>query len=269
MGPMWRLAYAAGGLLVLYWLIAYVVLPSWWKHYEHQPGLAMRPMVTHTQQGIPGDPINIGLVGAKADVLRAMSAAGWNAADALTFESGLKIGLSVVFDRPYAEAPVSTLLYDGRPQDLAFERAVGGSPDRRHHVRFWLVLANGAEHREVWLGAASFDVAVGISHDTGQITHHIAPDVDAERDFVISTLSEARTLSGIYQVTGVGATLMGRNGEGDRYFTDGEVTIGVIAASVDGREELDPVAPAITFKNQLWRLLVAVGQLAGVVPVER
>jgi hypothetical protein len=33
-----------------------------------------------------------------------------------------------------------------------------------------------------WLGAATFDTRVGFSHTTGQVTHHIGPDVDAERD---------------------------------------------------------------------------------------
>jgi len=43
-----------GGIVVaLYLLAAYVVLPALWSDYEHQPGLAARPMVTVTAQGIP------------------------------------------------------------------------------------------------------------------------------------------------------------------------------------------------------------------------
>jgi len=34
-------------------------------------------MVTHTASGIPADPINVGLVGSRDDVLCAMNAAGW------------------------------------------------------------------------------------------------------------------------------------------------------------------------------------------------
>ena len=44
-------------------LLAYLVLPALWTHYEHQKGLANLPMVTRTAQGIPGDPINVGLIG--------------------------------------------------------------------------------------------------------------------------------------------------------------------------------------------------------------
>ena len=58
----------------------------------------------------------------------------------------------------------------------------------------------------------------------------------------------------LFQVTGVGATLVGRNGGGDRYDTDGELTVGVLVAGEtrDHRpEELDnPVA--VRVKEQLW-----------------
>ncbi|MFX6234607.1 LssY C-terminal domain-containing protein, partial [Acinetobacter baumannii] len=63
--------------MVVYILLAYIVLPLLWTHHEHQQGLADLPMVTRTGQGIPGDPINVGLIGDKADVSCAMHAAGW------------------------------------------------------------------------------------------------------------------------------------------------------------------------------------------------
>src|ERR1700726_2556606 len=65
------LAVLAGGLIG-YLVLAYVVLPALWKHHEHEPGLAALPMVTRTGSGIPGDALNVGLVGSKEDVLRAM-----------------------------------------------------------------------------------------------------------------------------------------------------------------------------------------------------
>ena len=50
-------------ILLGYTLIAYIVLPAFWTHYERQKGLATLPMATRTAQGIPGDPINVGLIG--------------------------------------------------------------------------------------------------------------------------------------------------------------------------------------------------------------
>jgi hypothetical protein len=42
------LVWTVGILALLYVLIAYVILPAVWSHYEHQPGLATVPMLTRT-----------------------------------------------------------------------------------------------------------------------------------------------------------------------------------------------------------------------------
>ncbi len=57
----------------------------------------------------------------------------------------------------------------------------GASADRRNHVRYWKVLESGEEKRPVWLGAATEDRGVGVSKYTAAVTHHISPDLDAER----------------------------------------------------------------------------------------
>jgi hypothetical protein len=205
--------------------------------------------------------MNVGLVGSRPEVIGAMAAAGWHPADPITCESSAEIGISVVLHRPYQDAPVSTLMYRGRRQDLAFERAVGTSAAHRHHVRLWQVLAQGVEGRPVWLGAASFDRSVGISHRTGQITHHIDPNLDAERQFFIDSLTGAGLLAQIYQVTGIGPTLAGRNGGGDRYFTDGEIYLGVLTPSLAGSPappERRPSSRGVAFKQRVWRALVGV-----------
>lgn len=55
-------------LLGMYVQLAYVVLPAWWRHYEHNPQLESAPKTTKTAEGIPGDPLNIALVGTQAKV---------------------------------------------------------------------------------------------------------------------------------------------------------------------------------------------------------
>jgi hypothetical protein len=201
----------------------------------------------------------VGLVGSRDEVIRAFTSAKWVPADPITLSSSIAIGASVILDRPYPTAPVSTLLFEGRRQDLAFEASVGRSADRRHHIRLWLVLERGAEGRPVWLGSASFDEGVGLSHDTGQITHHIAADVDADRDLVIRELVQARMIEVTYQVSGVGPTLNGRNGGGDRYFTDGEVTVGVLGhGPPDGPPPMLPNSAANRLKQQIWTAAQAI-----------
>lgn len=226
------LAIALGvSLLAAYILAAYFVLPALWTRYEHEPGLARRPMLTATAQGIPGDPLNVGLIGSKQELTRAMRASGWYPADAVTLKTSIEIAGSVLFDRPYRAAPVSPLFYDGRQQDFAFEKPAGDSADERNHVRFWQVLPEGQAGRPVWLGSATFDRGVGFSRDTGQITHHIAPDIDAERDLLMADLAAAGALSDSFRMPGIGPTENGRNGGGDPYRTDGEIGVGVLAST--------------------------------------
>jgi hypothetical protein len=252
-----RLALASVAIIVAcYGLLAYVVLPFIWTHYEHQKGLAGLSMLTQTAQGIQGDPINVGLVGTSDDVLCAMHAAGWYPADPITFKSSLKIIGSVVLDRPYRDAPVSNLFYQGKREDLAFERPDGRSADRRHHVRFWQVLAQGEEGRPVWLGAVTFDRGVGVSHYTAQVTHHIAPDIDAERNRLVDDLRTAYVVEAIYEVSGIGPTLVGRNGGGDLYYTDGEIKISRLVASCSAKAQSVSILenpPLVDIKNAAWR----------------
>lgn len=243
-------------ILAVYVLTAYFLLPSVWRHYEHQRKLDGVPMVTTTAQGIPADAINVGMVGSSKDVLCAMREAGWYAADPITWRSSLEISGSVLLDHPYPTAPVSTLLYERRPEDLAFEKPVGKSADQRHHVRLWMVLKEGTENRPVWLGAATFDRSVGFSRYTGAITHHTAPDIDAERQLIETDLQAAGMIAARYQVMGVGPTLRGRNGEGDLYYTDGEVWV---LRLVEGcvKRNAPPVVldspAAIKLKDTIWK----------------
>src|ERR1700728_1621649 len=241
--------------LSLYGFLAYLLLPLTWRHYEHQKGLASLTMITRTGDDIPGDPINVGAVGSKEDVLCAMNAGKWYPADPITLRSSVKIVGSVLFDRPYHDAPVSHLFYEGKREDLAFEKPAGKSADRRHHVRFWKVLERGEEGRAVWLGAVTFDRGIGFSHDDVRITHHIGPDIDAERDLLTADLTAAQVVSTIYEVSGIGPTLGGRNGEGDAYFTDGEIKVSVLVEGCGQRAATTTVLanpPLIEIKNRAW-----------------
>jgi hypothetical protein len=243
-------------VVLAYTMLAYLVLPALWSHYEHQKSLASLPMVTRTAQGIPGDPINVGLIGDNLDVLCAMQAAGWYPADPVTLRSSIEIAGSVLLDRPYRDAPVSPLFYLGRREDLAFEKPDGNSADRRHHVRFWKVLEQGEEKRPVWLGDATFDRSVGVSRYTGAITHHIDADIDAERTLLATDLETAGMVAAKYQVTGVGPTVAGRNGGGDLYYTDGEVWILRLVAACQkrtGPAAIIPSPPATAIKDQIWQ----------------
>ena len=94
---------------------------------------------------------------------------------------------------------------------------------------------SGEEGRPVWLGAATFDRGVGFSHRDAKITHHIAPDIDAERDLLSADLKDAKVVESTYEVGGIGPTINGHNGGGDSYFTDGEIKFSVLTDGCSAR----------------------------------
>jgi hypothetical protein len=219
--------------LILYLVTAYVFLPLGWRRYEKRhPALLDAPRVTHTGTGIPGDPINIALVASDDDLHRALLATGWFPADPVTLESSLRIAADTVLQRSYDDAPVSSLYLFDRKQDFAFEQPVGDDPRRRHHVRFWRSEKNDDQGRPAFFGAATFDMKVGLSHTTGEVTHHIAPDVDAERDKLIADLQHAGRLADVYWIDHFQPQHDGKNGGGDPWHTDGRLAVGVVSAVV-------------------------------------
>jgi hypothetical protein len=88
-----------------------------------------------------------------------------------------------------------------------------------------------------------------LSHDTGQVTHHIGPNIDAERDLLMHDLGSAGMVQTFFQISGTDPTLIGRNWEGD--------TIDVARLVIDGARQTEapetlPPPALIALKDQLW-----------------
>lgn len=222
-------------LLLTYVGTAYLIMPEvWHERARRHPSLANVPGVTQTRSGIHGDPLNVALVGTEKQLIQIMIHAGWYPADPITLRSSLRIAADTVFRREYVNAPVSSLYLFGRKEDLAFEQPVGRDPKKRHHVRFWQAPGREFDGRPLWLGAATFDERVGFSHTTGQITHHISGNIDAERDHLMETLEATGDLIDVSTEVGFHKIRQGRNGGGDRWWTDGNLRVGVINPNLSG-----------------------------------
>lgn len=231
-----RWAITAIGLLGIYLLAAYVLIPLSWDAYARwHPSFDGNPRITQTSDGHPGDPLNVALVGTQDQVQTVMQAADWYSATALGLKSDLQIAADTLLSRPDDEAPVSRLYLFGRTEDLAFEKPVGSNPRQRHHVRFWKTEQVDDTGRTTWIGSASYDERVGLSHTTGQITHHIAPDVDAERDHLMNDLEQTGDLATTLKVDDFHTQRSGSNGGGDPWHTDGCLSVGVIRAAEQAR----------------------------------
>ncbi|MFD5867324.1 LssY C-terminal domain-containing protein [Corynebacterium sp. NPDC060344] len=182
---------------------------------------------TRTSEGMLGDPVNLAVDGTAAQIHAAMTAAGWTLADPVNLRTSWRIVVSSVLGRSYPEAPVSPLFLFGRMQDLAYQQEVEGSPSQRHHVRFWRCpddwpLPGG--RRVGWLGAGTFDTAVGLSLFTLQVTHRIDENIDVERDYIVDSV-RAVPGSSIDVIREFSSGYHHRNGGGDRVRTDGDLPV--------------------------------------------
>ena len=208
-----------------YFLTAYEFIPSAWKFVERtHPALNQIGKRAFTAAGIPGDPFNVAFVGTEEELHQKMRSAGWYPADPITLASSLRIAKDSVFHKPYPDAPVSDLFVNGHKQDAAFEQADGNNPSKRHHVRFWKTGSLDALNRPFWIGAATYDAGVGLSHTTGRITHHIAAEIDKERDKLVADLVRDKAIA-IDWIAHFQDQLQGKNGGGDKFVTDGNLVV--------------------------------------------
>jgi hypothetical protein len=80
----------------------------------------------------------------------------------------------------------------------------------------------------------------------------------------MSDLRQAGMVQAFFQISGTGPTLLGRNGEGDPYYTDGEIDVARLV--VDGARRTEPPQtlpppPFIVLKDQIWHgIAEAVGR---------
>jgi hypothetical protein len=227
-----------------YGIAAYIVLPR-----VVRVGLKILqrrrvPRFTITGDGLPGDPINLVLIGTRQQLQSAFAVVGWSEADRLGLVSSWRMVRAFVFNSPYATAPFSTLYLFGRGQDIGFQKAIDNSPRKRHHIRFWASSLTRAEatvgtagfwlntdrpahhERVLWVGAGTKDTGLSLTKLTFQITHATDSDTNAERDHIIAEL----TKNGV--IVDVNSYRSGQRLPTQRvnhYITDGEVTVASLA----------------------------------------
>jgi hypothetical protein len=182
------------------------------------------PLTTFLRTGRHGDPINIQFLATAGQLAAAFVAAGWYRADEIDLVTSVRISFDSLLDRKYSTAPVSNLYLYGRKEDMAFERP-GHSVRERDHIRVWNTGRSGADERPLWIGSATKDSKVELSHTNHLPTHCIAPDLDAERALVVSELAQTGFVVGETTRPGFGQETHGFNGGGDPYFTDGQVVV--------------------------------------------
>jgi hypothetical protein len=235
-------------LVLTYVVAAYIILPRSVRMGLKLVHRKRVPRFTTTADGLPGDPVNLVLIGTLQQLQDAFAAAGWSKADRLSLASSWRMIRAFVFNSPYPTAPFSTLYLFGRGQDIGFQKAIGDSPRRRHHIRFWGSSLARAEatvgmadfwlniepmpHNEhaLWIGAGTKDIGLSLTKLTLQITHATDSDTSTERDYIIGELQNCRAIKDVNSCpAGEHLSVIRVN----HYITDGEITVASLAVEVD------------------------------------
>ncbi len=196
-------------ILVTYALGAYILVPALIRLFRiiHPPDHL--PLYCVTPDGFASDPLNVGIIASRRQLISAMDQAGWHRADPYSPKNILRVLVSVFIGETYRNAPVSSLYLFGRKQDIAFEIPTSTGVGGRHHVRFWATTYEQKQrlsirsihwhHRKahiyddnlLWVGAASLDVGINFIRHNMQITHMIDPDTNKERQLIVVQLKAA------------------------------------------------------------------------------
>lgn len=238
-------------VFITYVLGAYILVPGLIRLLRILFPPRHLPLYSVTADGFASDPLNIGIIGTRQELVTVMQSVGWHEADPITLRSIIRTILSTVYGLTYNNIPMSHLYLFGRTQDLGFQFAItDGAPGSRHHVRFWAATYQDGKHlsvrsihwqnrqahvrddRLLWVGAASRDIGVTFIRHNAQLTHLVDPNTDKERELIAGQLQT----SGLVQLDktiklGEPYKLANIRGlRGKQLHTDGRMTVMKITA---------------------------------------
>lgn len=188
---------------------------------------AVEQQEPHYTEGLIGDrqePVSLVFVATRAQLEGAFGKAGWSEAQRFGFGAvagGVRAALT---RRGDPAGPVTPSFLAEEPNILAFSLPVGATFAQRHHIRLWSTNLQTSDGQSVWLATASYDRGFELAPNTFLPTHQIAPDIDTERAFVVSSLD---SIGAVVQQQAIQLTLpeTGHNFDGDPFFTDGRAIV--------------------------------------------
>ena len=231
-----------------------VVRPSMLKQHDSWSGwptltvddnlqsiVAAAPIRVYTKDQTASDLTNLMFIGSEQQLRAAFQEAGWFEADNLNMASAMKSVSATIRGTGYTEAPVSLLTLNGRPPDLVFQKSLDTFA-KRHHIRIWKE-SQTWQGREVWIGAATHDIAYSSSRMKTKWSHRIDPHVDREREWIETDLLFAGTADSYALVDRPKVPKTTSNGTGDTITTDGQISILSIGTTTPNI--LKPQTPAL------------------------
>jgi hypothetical protein len=190
--------------------------------------LARIPRRITDPQGLPGDMVNVLMVGTEDELVQVFTAAGW-----VKVDSGVQnTVVTAIFDslekKDYLTMPMSTLYLFKRPQDYGFAHA---EPVRvamsRNHLRAWKSPYE-VDARPLWCIAATHDIGFERDQRNNGVTHKIDPAIDGEREYVNATLTGTGLVVKRDRVTPADALTEAKTATGGSFHSDGRILVLVL-----------------------------------------
>ncbi|MEO6964520.1 MAG: LssY C-terminal domain-containing protein [Acidobacteriaceae bacterium] len=177
------------------------------------------------QAGNLGDMVNFALVGTEAQVKADLDKAAWFPTDANPTAAVVHGLIETLSHASYMAVPMSTLYLFGRPQDMAYARAEAITVvATRNHLRLWKSTET-VGGSPLWVGSATHDNGFEKDQRTGGITHHIDPDIDQERDFILASFINAGAAKAAAFVKPSNPVGSARTATGGSFQTDGRIVV--------------------------------------------
>ncbi|MEZ5286721.1 MAG: LssY C-terminal domain-containing protein [Vicinamibacterales bacterium] len=157
------------------------------------------PFRTATEgTGIDSDVTNLLFIGSAGQVEAAFNAAGWGQTDQLNARSSYNALRAIVENQGYREAPMSTLLLDGRAPEMTYAKTLN-TFFKRHHLRIFETSAT-FDGAPVLTSSSTHDSGIGFATRRKTFIHVIDEVIDEERDKVVHDMLLTGCVDGVTYV---------------------------------------------------------------------
>lgn len=218
---------------------------------------AIRAMPYRTRAfgtGVQSDITNLLFIGSIESLQRAFAAAGWVAPAEDTAYSKYRTLLSYAENQSYHEAPMSSLVLDGKHTTLTMSKMMNTFA-KRHHVRIF-VQPEKWRGQTVFTASSTQDIGIGFSKEKRSIIHIIDQRIDNERAKVVNDLVFTGCVEAMENLERPWIPLGTKNATGDKLLTDGAISIIKLNACESPRrfDEMVSSGPGPFRGNQAQRI---------------
>jgi LssY C-terminus len=193
-------------------------------------------------EGRERDMVNLVFIAQDNDLQAAFKRAGWVKTDAWKLVMAWHLLTKRTHD---ATLPMARFYMYGRVQDYSYALPEPGAiVSRRHHLRIWKT-DDTVDGTPIWAGAATHDVAIEYGKRGRLINHTIDPNVDDERDFIGTNLTDATLVRHEEYLHGVSPVSEVQTLSGADYHSDGRILLLDLHQTTPSAAELPPSSSSV------------------------